>query len=57
MYGQVLYNYYRNFDPATGRYLESDPIGLLTGLNSYAYVGNGPTMHFDKGFDDGGRPE
>lgn len=43
----IVYNYYRTYDPATGRYLESDPIGLAAGLNTYAYVGNMPTMYFD----------
>ena len=46
-YGRVLYNYYRMYDPSTGRYLESDPIGLNGGLNTYAYVGNMPTMRID----------
>ena len=41
------YNYYRTYDPATGRYLESDPIGLAAGPNTYAYVGNMPTMYVD----------
>jgi len=34
------YNYFRDYEPATGRYVESDPIGLGAGLNSYAYVEN-----------------
>ncbi|WP_082990217.1 RHS repeat-associated core domain-containing protein [Woeseia oceani] len=46
-YGRVLYNYFRTYDPSTGRYLDSDPIGLNAGLNTYAYVGNMPTMYFD----------
>ncbi len=41
------YNYYRTYDPSTGRYLESDPIGLVAGLNTYSYVGNMPTMYVD----------
>ncbi len=36
------YNYYRDYDPATGRYVESDPDGLYGGLNTYAYVRSSP---------------
>lgn len=42
------YNYYRTYDPSTGRYLESDPIGLVAGLNTYSYVSNMPTMRTDR---------
>jgi RHS repeat-associated protein len=33
------YNYFRDYDPTTGRYVEADPMGLAAGPNVYAYVG------------------
>ena len=41
------YNYYRTYDPATGRYLESDPIGLQSGLNTYGYAYQNPLYYYD----------
>jgi RHS repeat-associated protein len=43
----LSYNYYRDFDPQTGRYVESDPIGLYGGTNPYAYTANQPILTTD----------
>ena len=43
----LSYNYYRTYDPSLGRYVQSDPIGLDDGPNTYAYVGNNPTNYVD----------
>jgi RHS repeat-associated protein len=41
------YNYFRDYEPQTGRYIESDPIGILGGLGTYAYVANNPLLYLD----------
>ena len=41
------YNYFRTYDPSTGRYLESDPIGLQGGLNTYGYAAGNPLLYID----------
>jgi RHS repeat-associated protein len=42
------YNYFRDYDPAVGRYVEGDPIGLAGGsYSTYAYSNNNPVSKFD----------
>ena len=51
------YNYHRYYDPATGRYITSDPIGLEGGPNTYLYAQANPLRFSDPLGLLSGRPE
>jgi len=41
------YNFFRSYNHESGRYVQSDPIGLLAGINTYGYVGQNPLNGID----------
>jgi len=41
------YNNLRNYDPTIGRYIETDPIGLNGGINTYLYANSNPLRFVD----------
>lgn len=41
------YNYFRDYEPGTGRYVESDPIGLDGGSTTFGYALGSPAFYFD----------
>jgi hypothetical protein len=43
----LSYNLHRDYNPDWGGYLESDPIGLAGGLNTYTYVDGNALSGFD----------
>jgi RHS repeat-associated protein len=43
----VAHNYLRDYDATTSRYVESDPIGLIGGLNTYSYALASPLFETD----------
>ena len=43
----LFYNWNRYYNPAIGRYISSDPIGIDGGLNTFGYVGQNPVNLID----------
>jgi len=43
----LQYNYFRDYDPGSGRYVQADPIGPEGWTNLYAYVGGNPHSQVD----------
>lgn len=41
------YNFHRDYNPQTGRYVQSDPTGLSGGLNTFGYVEGDPLLKRD----------
>ncbi|MFC4160388.1 RHS repeat domain-containing protein [Chitinimonas lacunae] len=41
------YNFFRDYEPATGRYIQSDPIGIKGGIGTYSYAFGSPLSYSD----------
>ena len=42
------YNFFRDYDPGVGRYVESDPVGLRGNINTYGYAVANPIQNTDR---------
>lgn len=40
-------NWFRDYDAGLGRYVQSDPLGMRAGANTYEYVGSSPLKYSD----------
>jgi RHS repeat-associated protein len=43
----LYYNYFRDYDAVSGRYIQADPIGLAGGINPYLYANGSPWLYTD----------
>jgi len=43
----LSYNYFRTYDASLGRYVQSDPIGLGGGINTFGYAYQNPAKYID----------
>jgi RHS repeat-associated protein len=43
----LAYNFYRDYDPQIGKYIQSDPVGIRAGADTYTFVRNGPLSFAD----------
>ena len=45
--GKSLFNWNRDYDPGSGRYIQSDPDGIDAGNNTFSYVNGNPLKFVD----------
>ncbi len=43
----LYYNWNRFYNPETGRYISTDPMGISSGINLYGYAGASPVNYID----------